>query len=153
MDKFSRTTLFFLLFFVLIILQFQRATLDEGGQNVAQNYPDKPLLSKLLMDTLSVLRKSQKSSWDKIKTVIHDLQMQFSPPNLDFRGVGEVGEGSHGVRETLKEAAEKSFDVSKDAVEESAKSAAKAVGGAIHKTAEKMKDTTHDSEKESEAEL
>ncbi|TKY60354.1 hypothetical protein E2542_SST17452 [Spatholobus suberectus] len=83
MDKFSRTTLFFLLFCVLLILQFQRATLDEGGQNVAQNYPEKPLLSKILMDTISLLRKSHKSSWEKFKIVIHDLQMQFSPPNLE----------------------------------------------------------------------
>ncbi|KAK7358910.1 hypothetical protein VNO77_00851 [Canavalia gladiata] len=150
MDKFSRGTLFFLIFCVLLILQFQRATLDEGGQNVAQNHPEKPLLSKILMDTLSLLRKSQESSWEKIKTVIHDLQMQFSPPNLE--GAGEGGEGSHGVKGTLKDAVGNSFDKGKETVEESAKSAAKVVGGAIHKTTEKVKETT-DSDKESEAEL
>lgn len=85
MDRFSRTanTLLFLLFCVLIVLQFQLATLDEGGQNVAQDHPEKPLFSKILMDTVSLLRKSHKSSWEKFKTVIHDLQMQFSPPNLE----------------------------------------------------------------------
>ncbi|KAJ1398606.1 hypothetical protein SESBI_30929 [Sesbania bispinosa] len=149
MDKFSRTTLSFVLLCALVILQFQPATLDEGGQNVAQNHPEKPLLSKILMDTVSLLRKSHKSSWEKIKTVIHDLQMQFSPPNLE--GVGEAGRGD-GIKETMKEAVGKSFDESKESVEESAKSAAKVVGEAIHKKAEKMKQST-DSEKESKAEL
>lgn len=70
---------------MLLILQFQPAALDEGGQNVDQNnYPEKPLLSRILMDTISLLRKSHKSSWEKIKTVIHDMQMQFSPPNLEY---------------------------------------------------------------------
>ncbi|RDX62733.1 hypothetical protein CR513_58900, partial [Mucuna pruriens] len=150
MDKLSRSTLFFLLFCVLFILQFQLATLDVGAENVAQNYPEKPLLSKIFTDTVSLLRKSQKSSWDKIKTVVHDLQMQFSPPNLE--GTGEIKEGSEGVKETLKEAVEKSFDKSKETVEESAESAAKVVEGAIHKTAEKVKGST-DSEHESKAEL
>ncbi|XP_057421180.1 uncharacterized protein LOC130715144 [Lotus japonicus] len=147
MDRFRRTTLFFLLFCILIILQFQLATLDEGGQNVAQDqdHPEKPLLSKVLLDTISLLRKSHKSSWEKIKTVIHDLQMQFSPPNLDFRGGGET---EHDV----KEAVGKSFDRSKETVEETAKSAANVVGEAIHKTTEKVKEGT-DSEKESKAEL
>jgi len=80
----SRTTLFFLLFSILTILQFQHVTpADEGGQNVAQDSPEKPRLYKLLIDTVSLLRKSHESSWEKIKTVIHDLQMQFSPPNLE----------------------------------------------------------------------
>lgn len=74
---------FFVLFSILTILQFQQVTPNEGGQNVAQDHPEKPGLSKLLMDTVSLLRKSKESSWEKIKTVIHDLQMQFSPPNLE----------------------------------------------------------------------
>jgi hypothetical protein len=78
-----RTTLFFLLFSIFIILQFQHVISDEGGQNVAQDYPEKPLFSKILLDTVSLLRKSHESSWEKIKTVIHDLQMQFSPPSLE----------------------------------------------------------------------
>jgi len=80
----SRTTQFFLLFSILVILQFQHVTpADEGGQNVAKDSPEKPRLSKLLIDTVSLLRKSHESSWEKIKNVIHDLQMQFSPPNLE----------------------------------------------------------------------
>ncbi|KAK7399465.1 hypothetical protein VNO78_10648 [Psophocarpus tetragonolobus] len=147
----SRTILFFLLFCVLFILQFQLATLDEElDPNVAQNHPEKPLLSKIFLDTVSLLRKSHTSSWEKIKTVIHDLQMQFSPPNLDFRGTREVGEES-GV---TKEAIEKVFGKSKDTVEESAESAAKVVGEAIHKTTQKVRDeTATDSDHHSKAEL
>ncbi|XP_004504014.1 uncharacterized protein [Cicer arietinum] len=138
----SRTTIIFLLFCILIIVQFQCAITDEGGQNVAQDYPEKPLFSKILLDTVSLLRKSHKSSWEKIKTVIHDLQMQYSPPNLDFRGV-EKGEN-----EGVKEAVGKSFDKSKESVEGTARSAAEFVGEAIHN----VKDST-ETEKESEAEL
>ncbi|WJX47661.1 hypothetical protein P8452_34325 [Trifolium repens] len=141
-----RTTLFFLLFSILIILQFQHVISDEGGQNVAQGYPEKPLFSKILLDTVSLLRKSHESSWDKIKTVIHDLQMQFSPPSLDFRGVGNAD------HDGVKEAVGKSFDKSKESVEETAKTAAELVGDAIHKTTEKVKDST-ETDKESQAEL
>ncbi|KAK7247496.1 hypothetical protein RIF29_42379 [Crotalaria pallida] len=150
MDKFSRTTLLFLLFCFVFVLQFQPATLDVGGQNVAPNYPEKPLLSKILIDTISLLKKSHQSSWEKVKTVIHDLQMQFSPPNLDFRGGGEGGYDD--VKGKMKMAAEKSFDRSKETVEESAKSAAKVIGKAIHKTTDKVKESTN-SNKESKAEL
>ncbi|CAI8619036.1 unnamed protein product [Vicia faba] len=141
----SRTILFFLLFSILIILQFQQVTPNEGGQNVAQDdYPEKPFLFKLLVDTVSLLRKSQESSWEKIKTVIHDLQMQFSPPNLDFRGVGNGG---------VKEAVGKSFDISKESVEETAKSAAEFFGEAIHhRRAEKVKENA-DSDKDTKDEL
>lgn len=111
---------------------------------MAKDSPEKPRLSKLLTDTVSLLKKSHESSWEKIKTVIHDLQMQFSPPNLDFRGKGE--------HEGVKEAVEKSFDKSKESVEGTAKSAAEFVGETIHKTKEKVKDTT-DSDKDSKAEL
>ncbi|GAU19709.1 hypothetical protein TSUD_78340 [Trifolium subterraneum] len=98
------------------------------------------------MDTVSLLRKSHESSWEKIKTVIHDLQMQFSPPSLDFRGMGNVDQDG------MKEAVGKSFDKSKVSVEGTAKSAAELVGDAIHKTTEKVKDST-ETDKESEAEL
>ncbi|XP_058751079.1 uncharacterized protein LOC131624108 [Vicia villosa] len=138
----NRTIQYCLLFTILIILQFQQVTPNEGGQNVAQDYPERPLL-KLLVDTISLLRKSQESSWEKIKTVIHDLQMQFSPPNLDFRGVGKGG---------LKEAVGKSFDISIESVEETAKSAAEFFGEAIHRRAEKVKENA-DSDKDTKDEL
>ncbi|KAL2342987.1 hypothetical protein Fmac_004272 [Flemingia macrophylla] len=146
MVKFSKTPFLFLLFCLPFIFQFQPATLiddDQANQNVAT---EKPLLSKLLMDTVSLLRKSHKSSWDKFKSVIHDLQIQFSPPNLDFRGGG-----SDGAKGSLKEAVGKSFDKSKEKVEESAETAAKVVEEAFHKTTQKVETT--DSEHESKAEL
>ncbi|WVZ23846.1 hypothetical protein V8G54_002390 [Vigna mungo] len=141
MVNFSITILLFLLFCVLF--QFQPATLDEVG---VQNDAQKPLFSKVLMDTVSLLRKSHKSSWDKIKTVIKDLQMQFSPPSLEV-GVGED------PKETLKEAVKKSIEKSKETFEESAKSTGKAVETAVRKTTTENKKTTHDSEQESKAEL
>nr|KYP34725.1 hypothetical protein KK1_044303 [Cajanus cajan] len=90
------------------------------------------------MDTISLLRKSHKSSWEKFKIVMHDMQMQFSPPNLDFRGGGYDG-----AKRTLKEAVGKSFDKSKEKVEESAETAAKVVEGAFHKVKENT-DSDHD---------
>ncbi|XP_047155026.1 uncharacterized protein LOC124826281 [Vigna umbellata] len=147
MVNFSITILLFLLFCALF--QFQPATLDEVG---VQSDAQKPLFSKVLMDTVSLLRKSHKSSWDKIKTVIKDLQMQFSPPSLDFRsGGGRVG--VEDPKETLKEAFKKSIDKSKETFEESAKSTGKAVETAVRKTTTEHKKTTHDSENESKAEL
>ena len=132
----------FILFSIFFILQFQCVISDEGGQNVAQDGPEKPLLHKIFMDTVSLLKKSRESSMEKIKTVIHDLQMQFSPPNLDFRGMGKT------EHDGMKEAVGKSFEKSKESVEESAKSAAEFVGEAIHKKTNKEKE-----DKESEAEL
>ncbi|KAI4345170.1 hypothetical protein L6164_012320 [Bauhinia variegata] len=151
MDKFTRTTIFFDLFCILAVLQLP-STAGEGGQNVAQNQPEKPFLSKILLDTVSLLKNSHKNSWEKIKTVVHDLQMQFSPPNLDFRSANKAepghGGGDDGVKEKVTEAAGKSFDKSKEAVEDSAKSAAKVVEEVVQKTA------THGSEKdESKTEL
>ncbi|RZB96879.1 hypothetical protein D0Y65_020535, partial [Glycine soja] len=87
--------------------------------------------------------KSHQSSWEKIKIVIHDLQMQFSPPNLDFRGTGWVGDREYdGVKRTFREAVEKNFGKSKETVEESAETAAKVVEEAIHKTTEKVKESS-----------
>ncbi|XP_019463568.1 PREDICTED: uncharacterized protein LOC109362312 isoform X2 [Lupinus angustifolius] len=148
MDKFCRTNLLFLLFCIVFILQFHPATLDEGSQNFEQNHPEKPRFPKILMDTISLLKKSQESSWDKLKTVIHDLQMQFSPPNLEG---GREG-GSDGTKGKMKEAVEKSFERSKETVEGSAKLAAKVVGEAFHKTTETMKESA-DSDRESKEEL
>ncbi|KAE9610263.1 hypothetical protein Lal_00006650 [Lupinus albus] len=150
MDKFCRTNLLFLLFCIVFILQFHLATLDEGSHNFAQNNPEKPRLSKILMDTISLFKKSHQSSWEKLKTVIHDLQMQFSPPNLDFRGARDGG--SDGTKGKMKEAVEKSFERSKETVEGSAKLAAKVVGEAIHKTTETRKESA-DSDRESKEEL
>ncbi|KAH1237143.1 hypothetical protein GmHk_08G022177 [Glycine max] len=118
MDKFSRTILFFLLFCVLIILQFQPATLDheEGGQNVDQDHPEKPKLSE-----------------SHIKV----------PGRKSKLGTGWVGDREYdGVKRTFREAVEKNFGKSKETVEESAETAAKLVEEAIHKTTEKVKESS-----------
>lgn len=83
MESLSRSTVLFLLFCIMVLLQFEPAFQDAGQQNVAQNEPEHPFLPKFLMDSISVFKRSHKSSWEKIKAVVHDLQTQFSPPNLE----------------------------------------------------------------------
>ncbi|XP_028755071.1 uncharacterized protein LOC114720924 [Neltuma alba] len=142
--------LLFLLFFIVVVLQFQIAVQQGGaGHPVVQDEQGYPLLHKYVLDTVSLLKKSHKSSWEKVKSVIHDLQMKFSPPNLDFRGAKEA------QSDGMKEAAEKSFHKSKETVKESAKSAAEMIGDAVHKTAQKVKapSSASASERESDSEL
>ncbi|KAG5015673.1 hypothetical protein JHK85_021809 [Glycine max] len=127
MDKFSRTILFFLLFCVLIILQFQPATLDheEGGQNVDQDHPEKPKLSE---SHIKVPGRKSKLSYMIFKcSFLHQI---WRDREYD------------GVKRTFREAVEKNFGKSKETVEESAETAAKLVEEAIHKTTEKVKESS-----------
>ncbi|KAL5175712.1 hypothetical protein HKD37_08G021849 [Glycine soja] len=134
MDKFSRTILFFLLFCVLIILQFQPATLDheEGGQNVDQDHPEKPKLSE---SHIKVPGRKSKLSYMIFKcSFLHQIWS---------KGTGWVGDREYdGVKRTFREAVEKNFGKSKETVEESAETAAKVVEEAIHKTTEKVKESS-----------
>ncbi|KAK9949808.1 hypothetical protein M0R45_005319 [Rubus argutus] len=157
MDKFSRRTALFLFWFIIVSLQIPKTIGEEGQQNEEQQQPyfTKTLQDtfSVLQDTVSMLQKSHQTAWDKVKTIISDMQMQFSPPSLDFRadaGIKGETEGDS-MGEKVKEAAQKSFETSKHTVEETAKSAADAVGGTAHKTAEKIKETV--SSDESAAEL
>ncbi|KAF5751834.1 hypothetical protein HS088_TW02G00853 [Tripterygium wilfordii] len=63
-----------------------------------------------------------------MKTIVHEKQLQFSPPTLDFRGSEEAKPDiENGAGGRMKEAAEKSFESCKETVEESAKSAVEVV--------------------------
>ncbi|CAN0923007.1 hypothetical protein LINGRAHAP2_LOCUS33353 [Linum grandiflorum] len=95
----------------------------------------KASLAKMATDTVSVLKDSYRSSWDKVKTIIRDMQLQFSPPNLDFKSE----DGKKGAKDKVIGAAEKSVGVSKSTVEETAETAAKAVGSTVQMTADKVK--------------
>ncbi|ONI01979.1 hypothetical protein PRUPE_6G170400 [Prunus persica] len=161
MDKFSRRTALFLFWFIIVSLQIP-STIGEGQQQVEKNEQEQTTFGKtmqdtvnVLYDTISVLQKSHQNAWDKVKTIISEMQLQFSPPNLDFRGADEAdGKGSTGgvgMGAKLKEAAHKSFETGKHTVEESAKSAGAAVGETMHKTAEKVKERV--SHEEPHAEL
>ncbi|GAV58072.1 LOW QUALITY PROTEIN: hypothetical protein CFOL_v3_01608, partial [Cephalotus follicularis] len=110
-------------------------SVGDGGQDIAQNTEGKPSFAEIVTDTIKLLKKSHKSSWDKVKTIIHEMQ-QFFPPNIDFRSAEEAHAGV-GAGGKMKAAVEKSFGKSEEALEASAKTAAKAVADAMHKTAEK----------------
>ncbi|KAM5577514.1 hypothetical protein ABKV19_008048 [Rosa sericea] len=146
MDKFSRRTALLLFWFIIVSLQIPKTIGEEGQQNEEQQtYYTKTL--SVLQDTVSMLQKSHQSAWDKMKTVISDMQMQFMPPSLDFRGQDKKDETEgEGVGDKMKDAAQKSFETSKHTVEESAKSAA----DAVHKTAEKVKEAVASDESAAE---
>ncbi|KAK3211818.1 hypothetical protein Dsin_016524 [Dipteronia sinensis] len=131
-----------------IVLWVIRRQVGDGGQHRAQYNEEKPPFSKILADTISLLKKSHQSSWEKVKAVLHGMRLQFFPPNLDFRGGEEVNGG-----ESMKEAAKKSIRMSKTSVEKSAKSAAEMVGEAVENTAEKVKNTVSNKEDYSQDEL
>ncbi|KAJ7956920.1 Transmembrane protein [Quillaja saponaria] len=153
MDKYSRSIKLFLFLFIIVTFQSHSAV-GEGGQLDAQIEPVQPSIIKLVTNTISTLKRSHQSYWGKVKTIINGMQMQFSPPNLDFRGSDKAdsgdGVGGEGTRGTMKKAAEKSFGASKETVEGFAKSTAKVVGEAINKATEKVNEREKD---ESEAEL
>ncbi|KAJ9670884.1 hypothetical protein PVL29_027057 [Vitis rotundifolia] len=163
MDRFRRLTFStaWFLFFFFIIFYPQSLCSDNvadghGGQNNAEtNEDEKPSTFVMLTDTLALLSRSQISTWNKVKSFLNQLQLHFSPPNLDFRGrdIGQsrMGEGD-GPGGRMKEAAEESAKSAVAAVDESAKSAAKVVGEAVQMTAEMVKETVS-SNQESEAEL
>ncbi|XWS44837.1 hypothetical protein CRYUN_Cryun15aG0083400 [Craigia yunnanensis] len=136
----SRRRSFTLFLLQLIILSHQIVSVvcESGQQN-----EEKPSIFQLVSSTISLLEKSHKNSWEKIKTIIHEFQLQFTPPNIDFRGTDTAkARGSDSVGETMKEAVKKSIGTSKVTVEETAKSAAEAV----HKIAEKVKGSDSDKE-------
>lgn len=48
-----------------------------GGQHYAQNQEEKPSIAKIVTDTISILRHSNLHSWNKIKTIMKEMQFQF----------------------------------------------------------------------------
>lgn len=91
MDKFSRRTALFLFWFIIVSLQIP-STIGEGQQQVEKNENEQEQTTfgktlqdtvNVLYDTISVLQKSHQNAWDKVKTIISDMQLQFSPPNLE----------------------------------------------------------------------
>ncbi|PON85670.1 hypothetical protein TorRG33x02_185260 [Trema orientale] len=111
---------------------------------------NKQSFTKILQNTISLLKSSQKRSWEKIKAVMQEFQFQYFPPNLDFRGSDEANLGG-GTGGKMKQAVGKSFDKSKETVEGTAKSAAEVVGKTMDKTTKKVKKSVF--EEESDAEL
>ncbi|XP_022950287.1 uncharacterized protein LOC111453420 [Cucurbita moschata] len=106
--------------------------------------PERPSFGNFIQETVAILKKSHPSPWDKVKCLIHQMQLQFFPPNLDFRSSDEA----KGVVDEVKEAVEKSFGASKDAVSESARSAAKVMEEAVDKVKENLVDKDKDKDKD-----
>ncbi|XP_050385856.1 uncharacterized protein LOC126802288 [Argentina anserina] len=143
MDKFSRRTALLLFWFIIVSLQIPKTIAEEGQQNEEeQTYITRTL--SVLQDTVSMLQKSHQAAWDKMKTTISDMQMQFMPPSLEADD--KKDETEEGAGEKMKDAAQKSFETSKHTVEESAKTAA----DAVHKTAEKVKEVVTNDESSAE---
>ncbi|KAH9669563.1 transmembrane protein [Citrus sinensis] len=132
MERFRKIPKLFTWLIILLYLQtiISAVNGDHGGQNIAQNKEEESSLAQFVVETISRLRASHKSSWEKVKSIIREMQLSFKGPN-------EANVGAKQEAEKVKEAAKKTAGVSKMAVEESAKSAAEAV----HKTAEKVKDS------------
>ncbi|KAE8731908.1 Detected protein of unknown function [Hibiscus syriacus] len=103
---------------------------------------------QLLSNTLPLLKKSHKSYWEKMKAIVHELQLHFTPPSLEGTGKGPAA--AVGAGEKVKEAVKDSIGTSEAIAKETAKSAAEA----IHRTTEKLKGTAPDSgQQESRDEL
>ncbi|KAL4361108.1 hypothetical protein GQ457_04G034560 [Hibiscus cannabinus] len=96
----------------------------------------KPFFSRLLSTSADLLKRSHQTFSHNFKSLIHQFQLRFTPPNLDFRSSGrQKGEESESVGESVKEAMKKSIRTSEATLQETARTAAKAV----HKTADKVK--------------
>ncbi|MFQ6634648.1 hypothetical protein Gotur_011698 [Gossypium turneri] len=158
--KKSRSSLMFLLVWFIFVSHQIVSVVCETGQYI-DDEEEKTSFFHVVSSTISSLKKSHLTSWEKIKTLLHGLQLKFTPPNLDFRapgtgttGVSEsAGEdikkgikqtgttgGSESAGENIKEAAKKSVEAGTETVEKTAKSAA----DAVHHTAEKLKETVSD---------
>ncbi|TYI40469.1 hypothetical protein ES332_A02G164800v1 [Gossypium tomentosum] len=144
----SRTRRYTLFLLWLIILSHQiRPVVCEGNQY----NEEKPSLFQLVSNTFSLLKKSHQSSWEKVKTIIHEFQLQFTPPSLDFRGTGgnDPGKASDGTGEKVKEAVKDSIETSEAIAKETARTAAEVV----HKTDEKVKESASSKPDDSHEEL
>ena len=82
MDTCERITISFVLLFV--VLSSQIPSVAGDGDHVSREMQEEPpYLTRIVTDQISLLKRSCGNSWDKVKIIIHDLQIQFFPPNLE----------------------------------------------------------------------
>ena len=87
----SSTACFLFIFFITIIFFPSHNVAEgdgdgdgDGGQNnVDTNKNEMPSVTVMLRDTLALLSRSQISNWDIVKSFLNQMQMLFSPPNLE----------------------------------------------------------------------
>ncbi|EXC19703.1 hypothetical protein L484_008328 [Morus notabilis] len=143
MDKSSSKTALFL--FWLFIISVQIPSTVQERQQIDQTTEENLSFTKVVGRTISLLKHSHRSSLEKIKTAMHEIQLQYFPPNLDFRGSDKANQGM------MKDAVGKSLKTSQETVKASAESAAEVVGKTVHKTAKKASQDV--SREESDAEF
>ncbi|XP_039056785.1 uncharacterized protein LOC120199863 isoform X2 [Hibiscus syriacus] len=132
MNKSRATPLSLFLLWLIIISHQIRPVVCQEKQN-----EEKPTVFQLLSNTLALLKKSHKSYWEKMKGIVHELQLHFTPPSLEGTGKGKGPAAAVGAGEKVKEAVKDSIGTSEAIAKETAKSAAEA----IHRTTEKLKGT------------
>ncbi|KAJ6996698.1 hypothetical protein D5086_010296 [Populus alba] len=143
MDTCERITISFVLLFV--VLSSQIPSVAGDGDHVSREMQEEPpYLTRIVTDQISLLKRSCGHSWDKVKIIIHDLQIQFFPPNLDFRSADQESENGGG--EKMKKVVEKCIRTSKRTAEISAESAAEVMVEAMHRAAEKVKNSLSNSD-------
>ncbi|KAB5556575.1 hypothetical protein DKX38_007484 [Salix brachista] len=135
----ERITISFVLLF--IILSSQIPSVAGDGEHVSREMQEQPpYLARIMTDQIYSLKRSCSNSWDKAKTIIHDLQLQFFPPNLDFRSADqESARIENGGGEKMKKVVEKCIGTSERTAEISAETAADVMGVAVRRAAEKVK--------------
>ncbi|KAG5245280.1 transmembrane protein [Salix suchowensis] len=128
----ERITISFVLLF--IILSSQIPSVAGDGEHVSREMQEEPpYLARIMTDQIYSLKRSCSNSWDKAKTIIHDLQ-------LHFRSAGqEIARSENGGGEKMKKVVEKCIGTSKRTAEITAESAADVMGVAVRRAAEKVK--------------
>ncbi|KAH8507891.1 hypothetical protein Peur_049875 [Populus x canadensis] len=149
MDTCERITISFVLLF--IILSSQIPSVAGDGDHVSREMQEEPpYLTRIVTDQISLLKRSCGNSWDKVKIIIRYLQIQFYPPNLDFRSADqeESTRSENGGGEKMMKVVEKCIRTSKRTAEISAESAAEVMLEAMHKAAEKVKNGLSNSDEQ-----
>lgn len=45
--------------------------------------PERPSFGNFIHQSVAIFKKSHLSPWDKMKSLLHQMQLQFFPPNLE----------------------------------------------------------------------
>lgn len=81
MDKSSKRTALFLFWFMAVSIQISSTTGER--LEIDHKQEEKQSFTKILQNTISLLKISHQSSWEKIKTAMHEIQFQYFPLNLE----------------------------------------------------------------------
>lgn len=68
-----------LLVFFILMLHVASFFAEES----ANTAPERPSFGNFIQETVAVWKKSHQTSWGKMKSLMHQMQLQFFPPNLE----------------------------------------------------------------------